>query len=48
MQYPWVAVDSISVCLEMEIGCGVFSDWRGVRFWRVPSIRYGPELGLKD
>jgi hypothetical protein len=29
-----VTVDSISVCLELEIDSGVFPDWRGVSFWR--------------
>jgi len=29
-----VAVDSISVCLKLEIDSGVFPDWWGVSFWR--------------
>jgi len=29
-----VAVDRISVCLQLEIASGVFPDWRSVSFWR--------------
>ena len=36
-----VAVDSISVCLKLEIDSGVFPDWRGESFWR-RSYPYQP------
>ena len=29
----WVAVDSISGCLQLEIDSGVFPDWQSVSFW---------------
>jgi hypothetical protein len=33
----WIAVEVISVCLEMEIDSGVFSDWRVMDFRQRPG-----------
>jgi hypothetical protein len=35
--YSGVAIDSISVCLKLEIGSGVFPDWRVMDFRRRPG-----------